>query len=443
MSILVKIFCIIAFVFCFGWDDSSSGHKFYVLPIALLLFSVMESAVLSTMRKSYVYFIFYFQALIRYCVVPMGMATGVTLLAHGSSSSINIAIYVMCVELVLIFFVFIYQNYKISHLKEPTKIILANGNYPIYFFIALFFLIVATSGFLGKVNFIWNLNDYVQHAVVEGEEIESSSIGALLFIPLKVMLLLVTASWILKSNRIKNKPIYLILIMAVSSLFIVGTSRLSILTFILPFYLLLNSIVGKKARTLINIGLASVVLPVILITSVAKFSRSENVATTEAVVNVNSLNAYFAGPGNIAVGIDAFEDQERKEYGLFFLNDLFQNVPIASKFTVSEYKSNMVFNKEIYGHALWQTQIVPLSIAGLFHFDVFGFGIYCSIFLALAFYFEKKARMESYLPYKYVFFSITLTLSLVFMLNIGSMVVTVIRSLVFVYLPFYIVRNIK
>ena len=443
MSFLIKIVCIIAFIYCFGWSNGGLEHKFYILPLALLLFSFMETTMLSKMKKSYVYFIFYAQAIIRYCVIPMGMVNGAVLLAQGSFSNIDVAIFVMCIELFFIFFVFVYNNYKIGKLKEPTEIVPINHRSTLYFFVILFFLIVITSGFLGKINFIWNLNDYVQYTAVEGEEIESSSIGALLFIPLKVILLLLAASWIIKSKHIKNKPIYFILIMAVSSSFIVGTSRLSILTFILPFYLLLNSIEGKKGKKIINIGLASIILPVLLITSIAKFSRGDNSNATESIFNTNSLNAYFAGPGNVAVGIDAFEKQQRKDYGLFFLNDLFQNVPFLSKFTVSEYKSNMVFNKQIYGHSLWQTQIVPLSIAGLFHFDFLGVGIYSAIILSLAFYFEKKARAEDYLPYKYVFFSLTLTLSMIFMLNIGSMVVTAIRSLIFVYLPFYIARKIK
>lgn len=306
------------------------------------------------------------------------------------------------------------------------------------------FLIILNSNFFNKVNLIWDLSNYVEKVMIGGEEIESGSLGGLLFIPFKVALLLILSSFILNAKINKNiKVFFLVVLIGISASFIVGASRFSIVTFILPFYFILITIFSKKLKTMINVGLLLIIIPVILITSLAKFTRGDKVATTSTILKTDSYNAYFSGVANVAIGIDSFEDLNDKEYSLFFFNDIFQNVPLLSKLTDNKYKSNYVFNETIYGHREWQIQIVPLSIAGLFHFNILGVGIYSCLFLSLAFYYERKAKKEIYLPYKYVFYSLMFALSLVFMFNIGSMIATIVRSFFFIYFPFYMSNRLN
>ena len=213
-------------------------------------------------------------------------------------------------------------------------------------------------------------------------------------------------------------------------------SRFSVIMFILPFYFIIVGLSNKNQRV-INLGLVTIISSVVIVTTIGKFTRGDNEFKIHDIIPTSTLNAYFAGPGTIAAGIDAFEDVVNKNYGLYLINDLFQNVPLISKVTNDKYKSSVDFNRGIYGHSIYKDQIVPLSITGLFHFDLFGIGLYGILFLSIAFYFERKGKKEMYMPYRYVCFSIMLTLSLVFMLNIGSMVASPIRTIVFTFLPFY------
>lgn len=439
MRLFIIFFCLISTLSCWIFNQNNNFKYIVFLPLSLMIFSLLENICYFNLKKTYVYYIFYFQSVIRYCLVPIGVTLGDEVGNGKSTMNGGEAVFFMIIELLFIFFLFIYQNKKIKNNLISPKLIFLNRNIWLYIFVLVMFLIILSSGFFNKVNLIWNLSDYVEEVFVSGEEKEVGSLGGILFIPFKIVLLLILSSFILTRKLKKRfKILCLLLIMGLSSSFIVGVSRLSMLLFILPFYLILIKLFERNEKKIINLSLIAILIPAILITSFNKFTKGDRIATTEDIFNTASFNAYFSGVGNVAVGIDTFEDQTNKDYTLFFLNDLFQNVPLLSKVTNNEYKSNSVFNKNIYGHSEWQTQIVPLCIAGLFHFNVFGIGIYSCFFLFLAFYFERKAKKEANLSYKYVFYSLMLTLALVFMLNVGSMVATFVRYLIFIYLPFFI-----
>lgn len=444
MKLAIFILCLISCFVCGLYNVNNNYEYIIFLPISLTLFNAFDNFLFSNLKRSYVYYIFYFQAIIRYCVIPVGIAMGDVIATGKGSFNHNIAVLFMIIELLFIFLLFLYNDNKFKNKIRYSKVQLVDKNTWLYVFITIMFLIVLTSGFFSKVNLIWNLKTYVTEVIDSDIEVESSSIGGLLFTPLKIALLLIVSSFILKSKTNQNyKALSILVVMGLASSFIVGMSRLSIISFILPFYFIILKLLKKKAIKIINVGFSFFLVGIILMASLAKFSRWNKEASTESILNTTSYNAYFAGVGNIAAGIDSFEERPNKEYALFFINDIFQNVPLLSKLTNNNYKSNYVFNKKIYGHGKWQTQIVPLSIAGLFHFDVWGVGVYSCLFLSLAFYFEKKAQNEPYLPYKYVFYSLMLSLSMVFMLNIGSMIATVFRSFAFVYFPFYLSNKLN
>lgn len=439
MRLLIILLCLISTFLCWDFNQNLNYQFIVLLPLSLLFFGLLEKVFFKNLKKSYVYYVFYFQSLTRYCLIPVGVAFGNEIGNGEHSENGEIAVFFMIVELLFVFILFSHQNFKFKAIQVSNKVILVAKNKWLYLFVAIMFGVISLSGYFANVSLIWNLGKYVENVVVQGEEIETSSVGGLLFLPFKISLLLILASVIIRSNFKNNTKIFLVIaVIGLSSSFIVGISRFSILTFILPFYFIMATMVGEGKKIVINIGLLLLIIPVIMITSLAKFTRGDNVASTEDILNTSSLNAYFSGVGNVSIGIDAFENQNNKDYELFFFNDIFQNVPMLSKLTNDTYKSNFVFNKKIYGHSEWQTQIVPLNIAGLFHFNVLGIGIYSVLFLSLAFYFERKAMVEQYLPYKYVYYSLVLTLSMVFMINIGSVIATIVRTFVFIYLPFRI-----
>src|SRR5690606_14669602 len=106
----------------------------------------------------------------------------------------------------------IYQNNKFKQKNNSTSIILVTKNYWLYFFVFVMFITILMSGFFNKVNTIWNLQEYVQQVVIDREEIESSSIGGLLFNPFKIAIILIFSSLILKSKRLsKNIKVFFLL----------------------------------------------------------------------------------------------------------------------------------------------------------------------------------------------------------------------------------------
>ncbi|WP_155284023.1 hypothetical protein [Capnocytophaga felis] len=441
MRIIISIICLIAIGCCIGFNENQNYEHITFLPFFLLIFTILGKWAFPKMKESIVYYAFYFQAVIRYCIIPMGVSLGDSIGVGRNSFNGTTAIFIMGFELLAIFLLFMHQNSKQQN-KNSQNVILISKNYWIYLFAGAMFLVIASSGFLNKVNFLWDFANYVEKYEGTGEEVEFDSIGGVLFGPFRIILLLIFASFILGSKKLRQfqKLFLLVLLMGGMSSFIVGASRLSILLFILPFYLTLNTILDKRSKKIVGASLLSLMVPVLLFASLAKFTRGDNVASTESILNASSLNAYFAGPGNIAVGVDTFEKQENKTYLPSLFNDLLQNIPLLSKITDDTYKTNMAFNKEIFGHSLWQTQIVPLSISGLFHFNIYGVGFYAVLCLFLSLQLERKAKQEEYLPYKYAFYSLSITLSMIFMLNIGSMMASIFRTLIFVYLPFAVMR---
>lgn len=429
---------IIAFFVCIQFNANYEYSQIAWLPFGLLVFTILDKFLLKKIDHSYVYALFYVQAILRYCIVPIGVSIGDWMLVGHNTNHGLYAIMIMLFELICVLIVLLIQDKNFHKNINSNKVILISRSSSLMLFLLISFVIIYLSGFFEKVNSIWNLSAYME-VIARDENLETSSLGGLLFIPFKIAILLIVSSRILESkNSNLSKTILLILVMMIAASFIVGTSRLSIVTFILPFYFILKTILSKQMLRVVNVFLALLMFGALLVTSITKFSTNNNSSSLSTLLDTSSLNAYFGGVGNVAKGVDLFTEREIKDYGLFFINDIFQNVPIISKLTDDTYKTNNIFNYGIYGHSDWQTQIVPLSVAGLFHFDIFGVGLYSSFFLFLACYFERKGRQESYLPYKFVFFSIMLSLSMIFMLNVGSMIVTIIRSMLFVYVPFYL-----
>ena len=444
MKIIISIICLLSIGYCLEFNGNQNYEQIALLPFFLLVFTLLGIWGFPKLKGSIVYYSFYVQATIRYCIVPVGISLGEKLGNGENSLNGSTAIFVMGLELFAVFLLFVYQNTK-QETKNSPDVILISRNYWIYLFAFLMLIIIVATGFFTMVSFLWNLSSYIEKYEGTGEELGIGSLGGVLFVPFKIIVLLILASLVLAAKNLNQnkKNILLIAIMGIMSLFIVGSSRLSILLFILPFYLVLTSILNKKSKRFVGISLLSLMIPILLVASLAKFTRGDNVASTESLLNTGSFNAYFAGVGNVAVGIDAFEKEANKTYILSFVNDIFQNIPLLSKLTDDTYKTNMPFNREILGHSLWQTQIVPLNIAGLFHFNIYGVWFYAVAFLSLALFFERKAREETYLPYKYVFYSLAITLSMVFMLNIGSMGASIFRMFVFVYFPFAVMRKLN
>ncbi|ATA89101.1 hypothetical protein CGC58_04840 [Capnocytophaga stomatis] len=395
------------------------------------------------LKNSIVFNLFMIQALIRYCIMPYKVSTGEYMTGFHSSNG-EVAIFLMLLEIFFIFVIlnFVAQKQQTSFISRTSYIKPISSSIFIYSLLIALFSYIYISGYLSKVNLVWNLGSFVQKYVVDREELKDTGFAGVLFTPLKTIAAIFFIGMVYNSKKIsinKKKYIYLMIIV-MSSIFIIGTSRLSIIHFALPLLILVTFMLDKKSSKKLIFAFGLFIIPIILIASIAKFTRGEQQATTESTFSTSSLNAYFAGPGNVATGLDAYGDLVIKNHSLFFINDMIQNLPGLAKYSSDTYKTNVFFNKAVYGHSLVRDQIVPLSVSGVFHFGIFGGFLYAPLFLLISLYIERKSYKETFLGYKYVYITLSITLSMIFMLNIGSMYFAFAVSLLFIYMPFYIVN---
>lgn len=437
---------LLSFFLCLFQEGNPRYENLFALPLSLILMSLLFGGIFGSLKNSVVFNLLILQAVLRYCIVPHKIASGEDITGFNSPNG-EAAIFLMIVEIALTFVIlyFVAPKQKDAYINRTIEIIPIKNSIFIYGLILILALYIYTSGYFSKVNLVWKLDSFVQKYAVEGEELGDTGFAAILFTPLKTITAIFLMSVIYTSKKIlysKKKYAYLSIII-ISSLFIIGTSRLSIVFFALPLLILATLILDRKSsRKLISFFIIFFI-PIILVASIAKFTRNEQKVSTESFFDASTLNGYFAGPGNVATGLDAHESLVIKDYPLFFINDIIQNLPGLAKQSSDLYKTNNVFNKTIYGHNLIRDQIVPLSVAGVFHFGIFGSFIYAPLFLAIAFYMERKSYNESFLGFKYFYISLSITLSMVFMLNIGSMYFALVASFLFIYIPFYVINFLQ
>ena len=416
----------------------------YALPLALATFTIIFNYLFEDYANSNVFKVFILQAVIRYCLLPTILSTGQEFKVGYNSIFLNTAIIIMVVELFFSFLILAifskHQNKffskRLEYIKPLKNLILVS------IMLTGMFVILYISNTLDSVNAIWNLADHVDKYINENEELHLST-AAVLYTPFRVIAALFFISIIYKSQKIKekNKKWFYLLIILISNIFIFGVSRFNIILFTVPLLVLVTNLINKnESRKVIVLSVIGLVFAIVS-ASIAKFSRYGNEFELNSLFTASSVNAYFAGPGNIAVGIEASNSISFYDSLMYFMNDTLQNIPILSKITNPEYKSTVVYNEFIYGHQLYADQIVPLSISGLFHFGTIGIFIYSSLFLSLALYMERLSYRVCNIGYKYILISLSLTLSLVFMLNIGSFYATLFRSFTFVFLPIFLLTK--
>lgn len=446
LNIFIIILSFLSFIFSLFHIGESSFSYAYILPFLVFLLSLVFSNTYKRYQHSFIFKILVVQIIIRYCVLPALLSSGEYFRVGYDSYLLNTSVVIMIIELLSVFIIlFLFQYKQEEFYKNRELNIKPLFNIPIIFIIcSLMLAYIYSSGTFEIINPIWGLSNYVDKYITNNEELEVSSYGVIIFNILKALLALAFISLVINSRYIKEnrkKWVYLTIIL-LTNLYIVGTSRFSIILFTLPLLILILGLIDKRdAKKVLTIATSSM-LVVLAITSIAKFSRYGNEADLSSIISANSLNAYFSGPGLIAVGLEASYNVKPYETTLFFINDIFQNIPLLSNFTVNDYKTNIVFNESIYGHRIYADQIVPFSISGIFHFGILGLNIYSSLFLAISLWFERIYYKTAHIGFKYIYIYLAISLSLVFMVNLAGIYALLIRTFIFLYIPFFIITFI-
>lgn len=443
---IINILAVIIALFCLFYNKSQNYDLAFVLPLLIFLLNVVFRKNLILLKNSFIIYIVILQLFIRYLILPLLVSLGNATFTGINSANGNEAIFIMGLELIFIYIVFHYQSNKqfISNVLRKKKITPVQANLFVISIILILFILVLNSGFFSKVNFVWELETYVEYLYEDTENNAINSPAGILFTPFKTILILLCLSVIIKSEKIEDKTkLFLsLLLLIISSIFIVGVSRLSIVLTVLPLFAIILYFYKSYKKRLV-IGAIAIMIPILLTTSVSKFSSSNETVTLDDIFSTASINAYFSGMGNIATGLDAFNHKENLEYFTFFINDIFQNIPIASKFTDDKSQTLTYFNNSIYNNWEFKDQIVPLSISGIFHLSIFGVFLYAPLFILLSLFFERQFNRSEFIGYKYIYVFLAINTCLVFMLNFSNIISGIFNTMILLYFPFLLIQKFQ
>jgi len=449
---LYRIFVTISILVLFPvffYSVSFDGVQLYVLPLAFTFWLLISKNVFTKYKKSIVFKIFLLTAFARYSLLPFFYYSQNSYLSlSGTTTELNLSMAIMLFELLacgLCFFYFANRQQQALN-DEITPSIFFENKLTVLFALTVIVFYLLGTGVFNKVNFIWNLQEFAE-AQMDGDVAEVAGYGEIMFLIFRVIIVLLLLTFVYRSKITEAvKPYLYLFIVAASSTVMIGMSRLSMLLFALPLLVLVNKIVPSnmvKRMKAINIILLMVFTILVLFSSYIKFARYNQDLQLSQVVTASSLNSYFTGVGAIAGGISSAYDSSAFKSPYFIFNDIIKNFPGLAKFSDNKYISSTSYNRDVLGHELWADKIIPLSVTGIYHFGLFGIGFYHVLFISLALLFERFSCKEHYIGYKYLYIDLSIKLSLVFMLNIGSFFAMFPRSFLFVFLPLLFIRTMR
>ncbi len=141
-----------------------------------------------------------------------------------------------------------------------------------------------------------------------------------------------------------------ILIVLINATIIIGVSRFSIVYASFPLVLLLIYFYPDYRKKVVTYSSVFFVA-ILLLASLTKFSGNTKRADVGGFFSLHELNAYFGGVANYAIGYDSYQKNMVNPFDkyYYFISDITQNIPVLSKFSNDNYKTNIKFNNHIYG----------------------------------------------------------------------------------------------
>lgn len=428
--------------FLYGKVSNDSYQDIYFLPIGLGFFTLFISNIFLKLRSYFIFWIITVQQIIRYLIIPCLFLGDETLRFGSASLNEPYAVIMMLVELLFVLLAYHICTFSKQMKPKVGKLFFLPLNIINTGLFFLFILIIITNrSFLNKLSFVWDISAYLK-LKVSGDLESISPLVSIMFPVMREYIVLFIFS-VINSFKLKQgtKLMLSILAVLVNATIIVGISRFSIIYTSFPLILLLIYFYPAYRKKVVTY--TSVFFGVImLVASISKFSRNTKTADAGGFFTIHQLNAYFGGVANYAIGYDSYKKNEVNPFDkyYYFISDLTQNIPVLSRFSNDNYKTNIKFNNQIYGANRSRDQIVPVSIAGLYHFSIYFFYIYIFILTILAFRFETKAYSTNSPVLFFLYIILAFGCSTSMMVNIGSISATLFINLV-VFIPFFTLIN--
>lgn len=174
---------------------------------------------------------------------------------------------------------------------------------------------------------------------------------------------------------------------------------------------------GELRAFLIIMGILGV-----SILTMQKFEYLQSEGIQQAVFrtfNYKSLNAYFAGPTNMAYTIRTKDDFGKFISFRTLVNDIFGNMPIVNHITSDTDKTFYYFNRIIYGSWHSSDQICPFTGQAYLYMSYFGVVIMNIALITTAMFFENKANQAVYITWRYVYYYLMIIMSMGSIINIS------------------------
>ena len=137
------------------------------------------------------------------------------------------------------------------------------------------------------------------------------------------------------------------------------------------------------------------------------------------IINYKTLNSYFAGPTNIAYAVQTKENYRGVISLHTALNDIFGNFPVLNHFLSMTDQSGWYFNKTIYGMIESSDQVCPFSGQAYMCMSYLGVVIWNAVLSVAGMLFERKAEKNAYLTWKYIFYYMTVVLTIGTIINLA------------------------
>ena len=381
---------------------------------------------------------------IRYLISPFLMTFYGTNMYRGQLLSLDTlekSVYLMIFEMVVIFLCFaIFHKFFYTTVETETLTQKANTSNFVNLLVLLFIfgIILLYPESLSRYAFVWSFGE-LKDKTVEG--IEYSSILTIVQLG-HLMLLIIVINYLYllyKKNKNINYLIISIIFILVSSSFIVGTSRFSIILPLTTGFYTLYKFYKPFRKLLINISVISILSMIILSTALKKLSLKSDTIQLSIGERLNTeLQLYFSGVANVGHALQTRILYEPYNFESV-LSDLMRSVVFLNSFFTSNQDSFEAFNLLFYAGGPSRDQILPLIGQGYLYFGVFFAPIFSALVIVIIMFFDKKIKNNNNIFYSFILIYVCVKFAL---FNMGNMTILISFATNY-FLPLLVIYKIN
>ena len=392
-------------IYMFLNTNAESGYEYYfIIPFLFGVLNIVFNSINYTNFRNIGPTIFNYTMVMKYIITPLILCLGNYSSYSGiipENKYIKISIWLILFEM-MVLCIFNEIFYKRMYLKEKEN----ESGQIVHFDYKIIYYIVIISGIIITIFIPETIADYRfifdNSNLAETIKIDFPLSGLyriiVLFARYCMVLLIIDYFYRKNEKRQSYWNIFFSFVPVIINCMIVSNlSRINILVPIVTFSVLIMNLFNtkKERKLIIKILLVSGALMISYLSFFKFFGtgRGDVSNSTSFKWWGDTLNMYFSGPKETAVGIKAIEIV-RNVYGInhikLLLNDLSANVMLLSNFSNKDLTSTVLFNYVYFGRDISRSQIVPNIIEGIYYFGWIFSWIWEVIFLYLAYWFNLK-----------------------------------------------------